>query len=167
MSTYLLGLPLLAFAAAVQATLLTRWHLVGGTVDLVLLLALSWTIIGEWQGGPVWGLIGGLCLDLLSGGPFGAHAVGLVLVAYLASLSEGRFYRSHVLLPLATVLLGTVLYHLVYLALLVGTGHSVTWLESLSQITLPSVLLNTVFMLPVYHVLRWVHALLHPAPVTI
>lgn len=167
MSTYLLGLPLLAIAAAVQATVLARWHLVGGTVDLVLLLALSWTLIGEWQGGPVWGLIGGLCLDLLSGGPLGAHAVGLVLVTYLASLSEGRFYRSHVLLPLTTVLLGTALYHLVYLALLAGTGHTVAWAASLSQVTLPAVLLNTVFMLPVYHVLRWVHTLLHPAPVSI
>lgn len=167
MSTYLLGVPLLAVAAVLQATVLSRWHLAGGTVDLVLLLALSWTLIGEWQGGPVWGLIGGLCLDLLSGGPFGASAVALVLVAYLASLSEGRFYRSHVLLPLATVLLSTVLYDLVYLTLLAATGHTVAWLASLSQVTLPAVLLNTVFMLPVYHVLRWVHALLHPARVTI
>jgi len=167
MSTYLLGLPLLAVAAVLQATVFSRLHLVGGTVDLVLLLALSWTLIGEWQGGPVWGFIGGLCLDLLSGGPVGASALSLVAVAYLASLTEARFYRSHVLLPLATVLLGTVLYHLVYLTLLAATGHTVSWLASLSQVTLPAVLLNTILMLPVYHALRWAHRLLHPAPVTI
>lgn len=167
MSTYLLGLPLLAVAAVLQATVFARLHLVGGTIDLVLLLALSWTLIGEWQGGPVWGLMGGLCLDLLSGGPLGASAAGLVVVAYLASLTEGRFYRSHVLLPLATVLFGTVLYHLVYLTLLAATGHTVAWLASLTQVTLPAVLLNTVCMLPVYHGLRWVHTLLHPPPVSI
>jgi rod shape-determining protein MreD len=167
MSTYFLGVPLLALAAVLQTTVLSRLHLGGGVLNLTLLLALSWTLIGEWQGGPVWGLIGGLCLDLLSGGPFGANAVALVLVTYLASLTEGRFYRSHVLLPLATVLFGTLLYHLVYLALLAGTGRPVAWLTSLSQVTLPAVLLNTVLMLPVYHVLRWLHGLLHPAPVTI
>jgi rod shape-determining protein MreD len=167
MMTYLIGVPLLAAAAVVQATVLARFHLVGGTVDLVLLLTLSWTLIGEWQGGAIWGLIGGLCLDLLSGGPMGAHAIGLLLVAYLASLSEGRFWRSHVLLPMATVLLGTGLYHAAYLIALAATGHPVNWFDSLSQVTLPAVLLNTLFMLPIYHSVRWLHAVVHPAPVTI
>jgi rod shape-determining protein MreD len=167
MTSVLLGLPLLALAAVLQATVLSRIHLLGGTVDLVLLLSLSWTLVGEWQGGPAWGLMGGLCLDLLSGGPLGANALGLVLVAYGASLSEGRFWRSHVLLPLATVLLGTILYHLIYLALLAISGHSVDWAASLAGVTLPAVLLNTLLMLPVYHLVRWMHAVTHPAPVRI
>jgi rod shape-determining protein MreD len=165
--SYVVGLPLLAFAAELQATLLAQFHLFGGTVDLVLLLTLNWTLVGEWRGGPIWGLIGGLCLDLLSGGPFGASALGLVLVAYGASLSEGRFWRSHVLLPLATVLPATVVYHLVYLLSLTLTGHSVNWTLSLSTVTLPTVLLNTLFMLPMYHFVRWLHAVLHPAAVSI
>jgi rod shape-determining protein MreD len=167
MTSVLLGLPLLALAAVLQATVLSRIHLLGGTVDLVLLLSLSWTLVGEWQGGPAWGLMGGLCLDLLSGGPLGANALGLVLVAYGASLSEGRFWRSHVLLPLATVLLGTIIYHLIYLALLAVSGHSVAWAASLATVTLPAVLLNSVLMLPVYHLVRWMHAVTHPAPVSI
>lgn len=164
---YIVGLPLLAFAAVLQATLLPQIRLFGGTVDLVLLLSLNWTLVGEWRGGPIWALIGGLCLDLLSGGPFGANALGLVVVAYAASLSEGRFWSSHVLLPLATVLLGTVMYHLIYLLTLAVTGHSVSWDLSLTQVTLPTVLLNTVFMLPVYQLTRWLHSVLYPAAVRI
>jgi rod shape-determining protein MreD len=167
MTSVLLGLPLLAVAAVLQATVLSRIHLLGGTVDLVLLLSLSWTLVGEWQGGPAWGLMGGLCLDLLSGGPLGANALGLVLVAYFASLSEGRFWRSHVLLPLATVLAGTIIYHLLYLALLAVSGHTVDWPAALAGVTLPAVLLNTVLMLPVYHLVRWMHTVTHPAPVKI
>jgi rod shape-determining protein MreD len=166
-TTYLVGLPLLALAAVLEATLFARWPLAGGRLDLVLLLALSWTLIGEWQGGAIWGLVGGLFLDLLSGGPVGANALGLVLVTYLASLSEGRFWRSHVLLPLATVLLGTVAYHLVYLFALAATGHAVSWLASLATVTLPTVLINTLAMLPVYHLLRWLYNVVHPTPVTI
>jgi rod shape-determining protein MreD len=165
--SYVAGLPLLAFAAVLQATLLPQFRLFGGTIDLVLLLTLNWTLVGESRGGPIWALMGGLCLDLLSGGPLGANALGLVLVAYLASLSEGRFWSSHVLLPLASVLVGTVVYHLVFLLTLAATGHSVSWGLSLSQVTLPTVLLNTLFMLPVYHLVRWLHSLLHPAAVKI
>lgn len=167
MTTYLIGLPVLALSAVLEATVLSRWRLGSGTLDLVLLLTLSWTLIGEWQGGAIWGLMGGLFLDVLSGGPLGANALGLVLVAYLASLSEGRFWRSHVLLPLAAVLVGTVLYHLAYLVALSVTDRNMPWLLSLVQVALPSTLMNTALMLPVYHLLRWLHAVVHPAPVTI
>ena len=167
MMSYVVGLLLLAFAAVLQATLLSQLRLLGGTVDLVLLLSLNWTLVGEWRGGLIWALMGGLCLDLLSGGPFGANALALVLVAYGASLSEGRFWSSHVLLPLASVLLGTVAYHLVYLLTLAAAGRSVSWSASLSLVTLPTVLLNTLFMLPAYHFVRWLHSVLHPAAVSI
>ncbi len=165
--TYLIGLPLLALAAVVQSTVITRFPFFGGTLDLVLLLSLSWTLIGEWHGGIVWGLLGGLSLDMLSGGPFGATAVGLIVVAYLAGFTEGRFWRSHVLLPLATALLGSVLFHLISLTLLSVTGFPVDWGYSLARLTLPAVLLNTLFMLPVYALVRLLHAFAHPAPVTI
>ena len=165
--SYIVGLPLLALAAVLQATLLPQVRLFGGTVDLVLLLTLNWTLVGEWRGGSIWALMGGLCLDLLSGGPFGANALGLVLVAYGASLSEGRFWSSHVLLPLASVLFGSVVYHLAYLLVLAVTGHAVSWGPSLSQVVLPTVLLDTLLMLPVYQFVRWLHALLFPAAVSI
>ncbi len=165
--SYLVGLPLLALAAVLQATVLNQFRLFGGTVDLVLLLSLNWTIVGEWRSGTLWALMGGLCLDLLSGGPFGANALGLVLVAYGASLSEGRFWSSHVLLPLASALLGTVLYHGIYLLVLAASGHTVNWTLSLGQVTLPTVLLNTLFMVPVYQFVRWLHSVLHPAAVRI
>lgn len=165
--TYVVGLPLLALAAVLQSTVLTRLHVLGGTLDLVLLLALSWTLAGDWVGGIVWGFAGGLLLDVLSGGPFGAMTVGLTLMAYLASLSEGRFWRSHVLLPLATVSLGTLGLHLVNLAFLAAFGYELNWLPALLQLTLPALLLNTLCMLPMYHALRWLHSVLYPPVVTV
>lgn len=165
--TYLIGLPLMALAAVIQSTVLARFPIFGGRVDLVLLLALSWTLVGEWQGGMIWGLLGGLSLDTLSGGPFGATAIGLMVVTYLAAFSEGRFWRSHVLLPLATALLASVLYHLLTLSLLTITGHSIDWVYSLTRLSLPAMLLNTLCMLPIYVLVRGLHAFVHPAPVTI
>lgn len=165
--TYLVGLPMLIAAAVVQSTLLSHIHFFGGTLDLILLMTLSWTLAGDWQGGVLWGFLGGLCLDLLSGGPLGASSLGLTLMAYLASLTEGRFWHSHVLLPLATVMLGTLGFHGAYLIALFLAGQTVSWNLSLSYVTLPAILLNTLCMLPVYQVLRRLHGVLYPAPVTI
>jgi rod shape-determining protein MreD len=167
MMTYVVGVPLLVLAAVLQATVLSHFRVLGGTLDLVLLLTLSWTISGDWLGGIAWGFIGGLCLDLLSGGPLGAAALGLVLMAYFASLTEGRFWRSHVLLPLATIALGTFGFHTLYLVGLSLGGHPVNWSYDLSRVTLPAAVLNTLVMLPVYHALRWVHGWVYPTPVAI
>ena len=165
--TLLIGIPLLAMAGALQASFLNNMTIFGAAPDLVLLLTLSWTMVGEWQGGIVWGLVGGIVLDVLSGGPLGASALGLILAAYLAGLSEGRFWRSHFLLPLATVLLATVVFHVVLLLTLAFTGFPVDWLGSLAGVTLPTVLLNTLCMLPIYHAVRLLHTFVFPTPVAI
>ena len=167
MMTFLLGLPVLTLAAVLQSTVLARFHFFGGTLDVVLLITLGWTIAGDWQGGMIWGFIGGLGLDLLSGGPLGLAPFALVLMAYLASLTEGRFWRSHVLLPLATIALGTFGFHGVYLLGLSLTGEAVDWGAGLARVTLPAAVLNAVAMLPLYHALRWLRARVFPAPVTI
>ncbi len=162
---YLIGLPLLVLAAVMQSAILPHARVLGGAADLVLLLALSWTLAGDWRGGMVWAFVGGLCLDLLSGGPLGAATVGLVLMAYFASLTEGRFWRSHVLLPLATILLGSAGFHFISLLLLVIGGHAIDVGVALWRVALPAVVVNTFFMLPVYQAMRWLHGVVYTPPV--
>jgi rod shape-determining protein MreD len=165
MKSYLVGLPVLCLAAVAQSTILSGYHFYGGTLDLVLLVVLGWTLTGDAWGGLGWGFVGGLCLDLLSGGPLGAAPLGLTVMAYLAGLTEGRFWGSHLLLPLAIALLGTFGFHLVSLVVLAASGHGVDWGASLARVVLPSALLNTLLMWPVFSVLRWVHAQLYPPSV--
>jgi rod shape-determining protein MreD len=167
MIALLVGLPLLILAAVLQSTALVHLRVLDGTLDLTLLLVLGWTLAGDWRGGMLWGLMGGLCLDLLSGAPLGTAALGLVLMAYFASLTEGRFWHSHILLPLATILLGTVGLHLIYLIVLRLNGETVNVGLALARITLPTVVLNTAGMLPIYHAMRWLRRGVYPEPVEI
>lgn len=165
MKSYFVGLPLLVLAAVAQSTILSRYHFYGGTVDLVLLILLGWTLTGEALGGLGWGLVGGLCLDLISGGPLGAMALALTVIAYLAGLTEGRFWGSHLVLPLGIALAGTFGFHLISLAVFALSGYAIDWGASLARVVLPSALLNTLLMWPVFSAMRWVHAQLYPAPV--
>ena len=64
-------------------------------------------------------------------------------------------------------MLGTLGYHGAYLIALLLSGQMVNWNLSLSYVTLPTILINTLCMLPIYHALRRLHGLLYPAPVTI
>lgn len=166
MRTLFIGIPLLALAAVVESTVLPDLRVLsGGTLNVVLVFVLSWTLAGDWSGGLVWGFIGGLLLDLLSGGPFGKSALALVLVAYVASWSEGQFWRSHILLPLAAAMLGTLVYHLVVFFVLVVNGTSLDWLSALTGVLLPALLINTLVIVPIFWLLRAVHAVVYPAAV--
>ncbi len=165
MRTILVGLPLLLVAAATQAAVLPYYRLADGSVDLVLVLTLAWTLAGDWQGGLLWGLMGGMFLDVLSGGPLGAMAIALVTVTYLASLAEGRVWRSHILLPLATALLGTLGYYGLYLFALGLGGHPVDLGAGLTRVVLPAALLNTLSIVPAYLLLRALRSLLYPTQV--
>jgi rod shape-determining protein MreD len=166
MRTVLIGLPVLMLAAAVESSVLPDLRTPGGgSVNLVLLLTLSWTLAGDWNGGMVWGLLGGLFLDLLSGGPLGIQSLALVTTAYVASLTEGQLWRSHVLLPLAAALFGSLAFQLLTLAGLAASGIVVDAAAALTGVVLPATLLNTLFVLPIYEIVRRVHALVYPASV--
>lgn len=166
MRTLLIGLPVLALAAVIEAAVLPDLRVLGGGgVNLVLLLTMAWTLAGDWNGGLLWGLMGGLCLDLLSGGPLGASALALVIVAFLTSLAEGQLWRSHILLPLATALLGSMLYHLILPVILAIYGFAFDWGRALAGVLLPATLLNIVLIVPVYEILRRLRAWVYPVAV--
>jgi rod shape-determining protein MreD len=150
-----------------QSTVLPQLTFFGGTLNLVLLVALSWTLSGEGLEGMVWGFTGGFFVDLLSGGPLGASALALALMTFFAGLTEGRFWRSHLLLPLATALLSALGFHAIALLFLTASGYPLALGPALWQIILPSVLVNTLGMLPIYRALRWLHGFVYPAPVTL
>lgn len=153
----LIGIPLLLLEALAQSTILSHWRLFGGTVNLVLLTVLCWNLLAERSDGLGWAFAGGVFADLLSAGPMGASVVGLLAMGYLAGLTEGRLYRTNVLLPLATALLGTIFFHLIYLILLTVTGHPVNWGDQLAFVTFPSVFLNLIAVLPLYWLMRGLH----------
>jgi rod shape-determining protein MreD len=166
MRTLLVGVPLLTLAAVIESSVLPSLRVTGGgTLNLVLVFVLSWTLAGDWNGGLIWGFLGGLLLDLLSGGPFGASALALVLAAYVASLSEGQFWRSHLLLPLAAALLCTLVYYGVVLLVLALSGAALDWLRAITGVLLPALLINTLASVPVFWLLRFLHELIYPAPV--
>jgi rod shape-determining protein MreD len=161
----LIGIPLLAVEAVLQSSVLARLSLFGGTINLVLLTVLCWNLLAERADGLGWAFAGGLFADVLSGGPMGASVIGLLAVGYVAGLTEGRLWRTHFLLPLASALLGTIAFHLIYLAILAVTGYPINLADQLAFITVPSVFLNMLGVLPLYWLIRRLHDWVRPAPV--
>ena len=102
--------------------LLSRINLWGARPDLMLLVVLVWAVVRSMDEGMVWGFVGGLIIDLFSGGPLGTTALALLTVAFLTGQPWGQGIGSPVIRLLLLAFAAGLAYHLVLLAVLAWTG---------------------------------------------
>jgi len=121
----------------------------------MLLVVLAWAVVRGVDEGLMWGFVGGLIIDLLSGGPLGATPLALLAVAFLAGQPWGRSLGPPVARLLLLVPLGVLVHHLVLLFVLAWTGHVVDWGFALTRVVGPSALLNVVLAPFVRQPLAW------------
>ena len=161
MSPYLL-VPIFALMAVLQATLVPLLPTGEAKPDLLLLIVVGWGIVRGGGESVMWGLGGGLFLDLVSGVPFGVQAIALGAIGLLADLMETNFFRSNMMLPLAAIFVATILYHILIGATLQTFGYPVSWPPFVLNVVIPTAALNTVLMPVAYSILRRVEHMAHP-----
>lgn len=151
-------IPFLFLLAIFQATAAPQIRIAGGSLNLLLLCVMSWEQIEARGEGYGWAFIGGLALDLISGGPFGASILGLLAATFIANRLSSGLFRDRLFLPLVTAVAGTFAYNGIYLLLLRIFGVPVNWADAIGQVILPSAVLNMLaspiiarLMLALYH----------------
>ncbi|MGD9002011.1 MAG: rod shape-determining protein MreD [Anaerolineae bacterium] len=149
------ALPLLTSAALIQTTLLSRVSVLGAQPNLLLLIVLLWSLVRGVDEGLMWGFLGGLIVDVTSGGPLAGTAIALLAAAYVAGQSLAEQVGSQVVRSMILTVLGTATYHLTLLIVLGWTGHTVDWAYSLTRVTVPSVVLNGVLAPLFLQPLNW------------
>lgn len=157
-------IPLLFVAALVQSAMLVRVEVGNVRPDLVLLLVIVGTLIFGGARGIVWAFFGGVALDLFSGGPMGSSSLALAAAALVAAPGHHTLSRYNPLVPLGAILLGTLVYGLVYVAVinglnllvglpflsgvgLEGMSNPLPFLAMLRDVVLPSMAYNGLIML--------------------
>jgi len=150
------------FAALLQSTVGTRLIIRGVKPDLVLIVIVIATLIYGGKAGLAWAFVGGVGLDLFSGGPFGSSSLALLATALVASMGHRVLSRFHLLVPLGVTALGTLLYGLVYVGLLNGLrqaaelpvlaalaipAHTLPLWPTLQSVIVPASIYNTTVVL--------------------
>jgi rod shape-determining protein MreD len=148
-----LATSILFSAALAQSSFLPALGLVRVRPDLVLLCVVVWALLRGARQALVWAFVGGLLLDLFSGGPFGTSALALVLVAFCSSVGEVGVFRSAYILPLLVAFWGSILYGLLFLFLMTTLRHPVDWVPALRHVVVPDAVLNTLCVPVVYALL--------------
>lgn len=164
-----LSIPILGLAAALTASIVPHavdflfallsnitplFNNTRGQLHLVMLFVICWSIRAELNESLIWGIFGGVALDLLSILPVGTTSFALVLLAFAINgvaqqLMRVRWIFLLIATPIATLLLTA--YTLVVLALL---GNTYELLAVTRLIVIPTMLLNLVAVMPVYALVR-------------
>jgi rod shape-determining protein MreD len=149
---YYVMLPLVAAACLFQATAAGRIKIYNVQPDLVLLLVVVGALIYGSRPALLWAFVGGLGLDVFSGGPMGSSSLALMAAALVAGLGHRTFSRFNLLVPLAAMALGTVVYAGAYLGILAVlqylqvAAHRVPLQLTLQNVVLPATVYNVTLM---------------------
>ncbi len=144
------GIPILIAAAILNAAVMPEFRLAGGAPDIVFMVVVSWALLADVREALVWAVIGGVLQDGFSVAPLGTSALGLVIVAFAADSIFGSIQRGNLIVPPLVAVGGTVIYHLVLLVMLQTVGYSFPTARGLLYVTLPTVIYNTILILPVF-----------------
>jgi rod shape-determining protein MreD len=161
MATWI-AIPILGLLLLLQTAVLSRFPLLHGAADVVMLAVIAWALQKRVQTAWQWGIIGGLLVGIVSGLPFWATFTSFCLAVMVALALRRRVWQAPILAMFIAVFVVTVLEHLLAMIALRFSGTSVPPLQSLNIITLPSVILNLVLAIPTFYLLSDLAKWLYP-----
>jgi len=157
----LLSIPVMLGMLMLQVGIVSRLPLLHGTGDLVLLALIAWAVNHRVKMAWFWAVVGGLFVTYISALPAFSPLVVYLMVVIICRLMLRRIWQTPILLLFVMTFAGTILQHLVYIAVLTLAGTPLDITQSISQVVFPSVLVNLLLILPVYSLMNdlanWVY----------
>lgn len=144
-----LSIPVLLFLSVLQISIVSRIQLINGAADIILLSIAAWGIHDRNRSVYFWALIGGLFISITSSMPLFTPIVPYLAVAILTQVFQTRVWQAPLISVVIVVLLGTFFQHLFGLFVLLVDGLELDWTMALQYVTLPTIFLNLLFLIPV------------------
>ena len=163
----LIAIPILGGLMILQTSLISRFPLLRGTSDLVLLAIIAWALQKRVQTAWQWSVIGGLMFSLASALPAGVILLGYGLSTWLALGLRKQVWQVPLLAMFTTTFAGSLITHLVSYIALIISGDPLPALEAFNLITLPSILLNLILAIPIYALIGDLARWLYPEELTV
>ena len=150
----LIAFPLLALVVIVQSAVVSQMTLLAGYADLMLVVLAAWALKADASSAWIWAILGGIMVSFVSGVPWPVPMIGYSFVVLLAQLLKQRVWQAPLLAMFSVIFLGTLSMDILTLIVLNLLGTPLPIGDSLGLIVLPRVLLNLLFSIPVYAVVR-------------
>jgi hypothetical protein len=159
----IIAIPLLVLAVILQSAVVSHLTLLAGYGDLLLVMLAAWAIQPHVDSGWQWALFASILVGFMTRVPWPSVVLGYMSVILVAQLLRRRVWQAPLLALFAATVLGTLLMNLFTYFGLALSGNFLPVADVLSLITLPSLLLNLLFAIPVYALMRDLSRWVYPA----
>ena len=150
----LIAFPLLALVVIVQATVISQITLLAGYADLMLVILAALALKADTASSWLWAILGGAMVSFVSRAPWPVTMTGYLFTVLLAQLLKQRVWQVPILAMFSVIFIGTLTMGILVLFVLNLLGTRLPIGDSLGLIVLPSMLLNMLFAVPVYAIVR-------------
>ena len=150
----LIAIPVIILSVILQSAVVSRLTLLSGFGDLPLVMLAAWALQDEVDSAWHWAVATGVLVGFISGVNWLVFVVGYVSVVALAKILRMRVWQAPLLAMFSVTFLGTILMSLLSLVVLRLANVSIPLQDAFGLLALPGVLLNLLFALPVYAIMR-------------
>ena len=157
----LLAFPIVFILIMLQTTLVSQMTLLSGCADLVLLWLAAWSLQKQVKTAWLWTLVAAVSVAFVSEVPWYISIIGYSAVTFIARSINKRVWQSPLLVMFVVTIAGSlVIQTLSYLSIVIE-GVAIPWRTGLIEVIIPSMLLNLLFSLPIYALVKdlaaWVY----------
>jgi len=160
----LIAIPVIVLAVILQSAVVSRMTLLAGYADLTLVMLAAWALQEGVESAWHWAAATGILVGFVSGIPLIVPLISYLVVVALANILQRRVWQAPLLAMFSVTFLGTMVSNLLSLVVLRFSGDPFVIGDALGLLVLPSVLLNMLFAIPVYAVMRDLAKWAYPAP---
>jgi rod shape-determining protein MreD len=136
------GLAVAVVGALLQSTVLAEQQVLGLHVDVVPLAVIGWSALRRFEDGLLWAGLGGLSMDLFSGGPPGTSIASLAIAALVATSIGSSMRAIHQFLVVVAVPVGVLTYYLTAALLMALGGMAVDPLDLIRGVIGPALVIS-------------------------
>ncbi|MBL8102011.1 MAG: hypothetical protein JNM02_05750 [Anaerolineales bacterium] len=158
-----IAFPLLGLAVILQSSVVSQMRLISGYADLPLLVVAAWALQERVKSAWHWGIVACVMIGFVSSMPWLVVGIGYLGVVFLAQTLQRRVWQAPLLAMFSVIFIGTLFIHLLSFGVLSLLGTPYPFNDVIGLVTLPSLLLNMLFSIPVYALMRdlarWVYPL--------
>jgi hypothetical protein len=159
----IIAFPLLALTVIIQSSIISQIKLLSGYADLMMIILSAWALQKRVRSSWHWTILGCAMLAFISKMPWPVIFIGYLTVIFVAHILQRRVWQAPLLAMFSITLIGTLILHLMSFGALRILGTPFVFSEVMGAITLPSLLLNMFFSIPIYafmrELARWVYPL--------
>ena len=161
MATFI-AIPILGILLILQSAVVSRFPLLRGTAEPVLLVVIAWALQKRIQTAWQWGIIGGLFVGIASALPIWATLLIYAMAVVVALAIRQRVWQAPILAMFIATFIVTIFANGIAILSLRLSGIALPLLQSLNLITLPSVILNVILAIPAFYLIADLAKWLYP-----